>query len=964
MIESWNGKARPDRTSLDFGTRISPDQFLPKTVATFQHLSIVDLSSESWLDLDQVNVRETVVCTFRGRFVGSVAKAYVDPHSLKQQFSDDIDIFVETDRLRALQNRLPVGSLDESSQNNLLVYRPSGSSALASSEQQLFQLLVEDPHAACAFGRWISDSPSPAQTDRVLEDGITVWEAGVAGHTRESRLTPAQLKSLIGRSVVVLRPEAFRKGSLDSTTSQLEIERLCELIANVLTNGWRLLGTGAALTISADDSSELGTFVGTGSTVRINDLVGPATILSHRRLSTVRHVDLDMEQPWQPQLEPVIAEQLVIQPHLDCRSFPLLTIRVGSSVCVPMLEDRLARNNTLNIAGLDRGSQFPATETICSDIKTVHVRAMEELSAQRAAEWEYELQTAFRKTQIHADLATDPSSKQPPADLVILLSPSARPTAQWFRATVTTFDTQTNAVIAPVAQNGASSEAALLFADILCALNNLACSDSGTSTRGVSLHALSVFNFAYRTDSVLRFRDLDEWSENNLDRFASGNHRLLIDEQRTFRSVRSHTRQLLKRTVTLFRRRPNKRRQILATAKAVWKSVRNQHDLSALVPLCALVFRRETKAPGSRFAKRSVSLVRPNHRSIVTVGSRYAHHSETSGYERCFDQIATPLYSPNFRWRSSGTWDHLEKIVRILSDNPTYSTGALLSEIVGCVSMMFRPRTLHHQIYGETDGWLLPAIGRFRPYSATLHMPPSQFTALGVQLDRFRFSKLLIVVDPALFDFVRVALPHTPIRLIEIAIGDEFFSDNADHADNLGFQSDDAPKPYVLCVGSHLRDYDTLLRAWAKAQPQMVENLSLHIVGAPKDISDYVETLEVPGVRFRRRLSDSDLRSEYRRAQALVLPVTDATANLALLEGHASGLPVYTTDTAGARHYLGEKATYLPGRDIPAWTECFLNLAKQPGAKNNVSPSPQAPLWPRAAITARLREALMAAGAR
>jgi glycosyltransferase involved in cell wall biosynthesis len=58
-----------------------------------------------------------------------------------------------------------------------------------------------------------------------------------------------------------------------------------------------------------------------------------------------------------------------------------------------------------------------------------------------------------------------------------------------------------------------------------------------------------------------------------------------------------------------------------------------------------------------------------------------------------------------------------------------------------------------------------------------------------------------------------------------------------------------------------------------------------------------------PRVRWHADLRDEDLREVYRRADLLVLPLLDSTANNGLLEGLACGLPAIVTDVGGVREY-------------------------------------------------------------
>jgi glycosyltransferase involved in cell wall biosynthesis len=100
---------------------------------------------------------------------------------------------------------------------------------------------------------------------------------------------------------------------------------------------------------------------------------------------------------------------------------------------------------------------------------------------------------------------------------------------------------------------------------------------------------------------------------------------------------------------------------------------------------------------------------------------------------------------------------------------------------------------------------------------------------------------------------------------------------------------------HLLTTGSWLRDW-TLL---ASVASQLIgENIVLDVVSssAPAFVGQ-------PNIEVHRDVNDVELRDLYRRAHLLVLPLHDATANNALLEAMASGLPVVASNLPSLREY-------------------------------------------------------------
>ncbi len=85
-----------------------------------------------------------------------------------------------------------------------------------------------------------------------------------------------------------------------------------------------------------------------------------------------------------------------------------------------------------------------------------------------------------------------------------------------------------------------------------------------------------------------------------------------------------------------------------------------------------------------------------------------------------------------------------------------------------------------------------------------------------------------------------------------------------------------------------------------------------------------------PGVVIEGGLTDEALREAYRDADALLLPLSDATANNAILEAMACGRPVVSTDVGGVAEMTGEAALLAPPGDARALADAVLALAADP----------------------------------
>ena len=70
---------------------------------------------------------------------------------------------------------------------------------------------------------------------------------------------------------------------------------------------------------------------------------------------------------------------------------------------------------------------------------------------------------------------------------------------------------------------------------------------------------------------------------------------------------------------------------------------------------------------------------------------------------------------------------------------------------------------------------------------------------------------------------------------------------------------------------------------------------------------------------FHAGLTDDELLALYQRSSLLLLPLLDATANNAILEAMACGLPIVTTDLPGLGTYVDPSfADLLTAGDVEA----------------------------------------------
>lgn len=218
-----------------------------------------------------------------------------------------------------------------------------------------------------------------------------------------------------------------------------------------------------------------------------------------------------------------------------------------------------------------------------------------------------------------------------------------------------------------------------------------------------------------------------------------------------------------------------------------------------------------------------------------------------------------------------------------------------------------------HYMDGEHSAQYLPALRPRRAgVVATFHQPPDLLGGLLSERAVRRLDRVT-VVSPAQVDWFTERLGPDRVDLVLHGIDTDFFRPGCRH-----------PGPFrCLTVGHYLRDFTAIRGVAERLAGKAVE---LHVV---TDRDTGLEDL--PNVRRHRNVDDDFLLALYQGADALLLPVLQSTANNALLEGIACGLPVISTRLPSIAAYVpGSEAILIDGNDPDALTDAVLFLQEDP----------------------------------
>lgn len=312
----------------------------------------------------------------------------------------------------------------------------------------------------------------------------------------------------------------------------------------------------------------------------------------------------------------------------------------------------------------------------------------------------------------------------------------------------------------------------------------------------------------------------------------------------------------------------------------------------------------------------------------------YPHWGRFTGPHQFLRYLPAPKYRVDLRVVNDGDADFpiestiVRRALRRLVQRrgmAWYQLSDLVAEASTALAAARGSFDLVHYLDGEHTAQYLPRarrlLGRRRPrILATFHQPPDLLAKL-VRRDvvaRLDAVTLMSITQRPFFDGL---LPPERVAVVPLGIDTEFFCPAVAPVDDGTFR--------LITVGHHLRDY--------AAVGAVAERLR----GEPTIRFDVVSAratgLEgLPNVEHHRGVSDERLLRLYRRAHLLLLPLLETTANNALLEGIACGLPVVSTALPSVAMYVpGDEAILIDRNDPDALTEAVLQLRRDPDQRTH-----------------------------
>jgi glycosyltransferase involved in cell wall biosynthesis len=119
----------------------------------------------------------------------------------------------------------------------------------------------------------------------------------------------------------------------------------------------------------------------------------------------------------------------------------------------------------------------------------------------------------------------------------------------------------------------------------------------------------------------------------------------------------------------------------------------------------------------------------------------------------------------------------------------------------------------------------------------------------------------------------------------------------------------------------------------------MYKNIEFHVVISKRTGPGLTGLEDLTNVTlYRDHLDDAEFLEQYQQSDILFLPLLQCTANNALLEGIACGLPVVSTCLPSMKAYLpGKEAILIKDNDPKQFVDAILHLVRNPTDRRNMA---------------------------
>ncbi len=172
---------------------------------------------------------------------------------------------------------------------------------------------------------------------------------------------------------------------------------------------------------------------------------------------------------------------------------------------------------------------------------------------------------------------------------------------------------------------------------------------------------------------------------------------------------------------------------------------------------------------------------------------------------------------------------------------------------------------------------------------------------------------------------LKAGVPDEKITVLLHGIDNDYFRPPVVKKENNVFR--------VLSVGSWQRDFDLLSEVCRQLQNRIAVEI---VIVAPEKFRNYFSGIEA--VKFETGLTNEELLKTYQGADCFIMTAKDTSANNAILEAMACGLPIVAERIGGIPEYVNEKCALLcTSKSVAEICDAIVQIASSKSLRQQLS---------------------------
>jgi glycosyltransferase involved in cell wall biosynthesis len=312
---------------------------------------------------------------------------------------------------------------------------------------------------------------------------------------------------------------------------------------------------------------------------------------------------------------------------------------------------------------------------------------------------------------------------------------------------------------------------------------------------------------------------------------------------------------------------------------------------------------------------------------ILAIRERFAHIANVSGYDSLYSHLPVDVETESIFCNFKKIYPR--GVGRLMQSASTFAGGSgfynaqSVEAEAGMFFKVVRKRfNLIHYTHGEPYfgfGSVFKKLSK-TPMVITNHQPATWWAHHRHLIKKYAVADKVISLTEHDRDNFNQLAPGKAV-CIPHGVNTDFFRPSVTESKNEQFTA--------LFTGRYLRDMETLAAVIKKLSSQPIRFNIVYTAKSEVHDAYLKEIMALPNVHWYSNIEIDHLLELYQQADCLLLPLLDCTANNAVLEAMASGLPIVSTNLPAIHTYVDPSMSLLGNKgNADELCEAILTLFK------------------------------------